>query len=221
MKLLALVLFLAAPAVHADAGAWKGSYAGVNVGGARAHSTWRTDATSGPPAAETVDQSVGSGIIGGQIGYRFAASEHLLLGLVLQGQGAKIEARDPSTFAAGRERVTRVRDPVSAAVQVGFAGSSVLAYLRGGAAYATIELEAINQLPGGATATWDHHATGWTAGAGFEVLLRPKLSLGLQYDYYKLRAVSLSTVDNGGVTRNALEFETRIQAVHVRTSIRF
>ena len=220
MKLLALVLFLAAPAVHADADAWKGSYAGVNVGGARAHSTWRTDATSGQPAAETVDQSVGSGIIGGQIGYRFAASEHLLLGLELQGHAAKIEARDPSTYAAGRERVTTVRDPVSAAVQVGLAGSSTLAYLRGGYAYATIELEATNQLVGN-VAVWEHHATGWTAGAGFEVLLRPKLSLGLQYDYYKLRAVSLSTVSSGGVTVEALNFETRIQALHVRTSIRF
>lgn len=220
MKLLALVLFLAAPAVHADADAWKGSYAGVNVGGARAHSTWRTDATSGPPAAETVDQTAGSGIIGGQLGYRFAASEHLLLGLELQGHAAKIEARDPSTYAAGRERVTTVRDPVSAAVQVGLAGSSTLAYLRGGYAYATIELEAINQLSGN-VAAWDHHATGWTAGAGFEVLLRPKWTLGLQYDYYKLRAVNLSTVNSGGVTVEALNFEARIQALHVRTSIRF
>jgi len=138
-----------------------------------------------------------------------------------QGEAAKIEARDPSTFAAGRERVTRVRDPVSGALQLGVAGAQTLAYVRGGYAYATIELEAINQLPGGATATWEHHATGWTAGAGFEVLLRPKWTLGLQYDYYKLRAVDLSTVDNGGVTRSALQFETRIQAVHVRTSIRF
>ena len=185
-----------------------------------AHSTWRTDATSGPPAAETVDQTAGSGIIGGQIGYRLAASDHLLLGLEVQAQGGKIEARDPSTFAAGRERVTRVRDPVSAAVAVGVAGSSVLAYLRGGYAYATIETEASNQLTGN-VASWDHHATGWTAGAGFEVLLRPKWTLGLQYDYYRLRAVNLTTVSNAGLTVQALDFETRMQAVHVRTSIRF
>ncbi len=217
MKLLALVLFLAATAAHADADAWKGAYAGVNVGGARAHSTWRTDATG---LMENVDQTAGSGFIGGQLGYRRAASDHLLLGLEVQGHAAKIEARDPSTFAAGRERVTRVRDPVSGALQVGVAGAQTLAYVRGGYAYATIELEAINQLSGN-VAVWEHHATGWTAGAGFEVLLRPKWTLGLQYDYYKLRAVSLSTVNNGGLTVQALDFETRIQAVHVRTSIRF
>lgn len=220
MKWIALALAFGAPAAHADADAWKGVHVGGNVGGARAHSTWRTDATSGPPAAETVDQSAGSGIIGGQIGYRFPASDHVLLGFEVQGHAAKIQARDPSTFAAGRERVTTVRDPVSAALQVGIAGSRSIFYLRGGYAYATIEQEAINQLAGN-VAIWEHHATGWTAGAGFEVLLAPRWSLGLQYDYYRLRAVNVSTVDSGGVSVQALDFQTSVQAVHLRANYRF
>ena len=217
MKWIALPLLFIATAAHADADAWKGAYLGFNVGGARATSSWQTDASG---VMERVDQQKGSGIIGGQIGYRFPAAEHLLFGFEVQGHAARIEARDP-TQVPGQERVTMVHDPVSAALQVGIAGSRGLAYLRGGYAYATIEVQAINQLPGGATALWDHHAAGWTAGAGFEVLLTRRLSLGLQYDYYKLSAVSLSTIDSGGTPRNALEFETRIQAVHARANYRF
>jgi opacity protein-like surface antigen len=168
-----------------------------------------------------VDQTAGSGSIGGQIGYRRATAKYLLFGLEVQGHSSRIQARDPSaTFGAGQERVTTIRDPVSAALQVGIPGESVLVYLRGGWAYATLELEATNQATGG-TALWEHHASGWTAGAGFEVLLRPRWSLGIQYDTYKLRAVDLSTVDSGGTARSALQFETRVQAVHIRTNYRF
>jgi len=214
MKWLALALLASATAARADADTWSGFYGGLGVGGAKANSTWTTDATLGT-LDETVDHN-GKGAMGGlQYGYRAALGQYVRLGVELAWYAARIEAKSDSTVAPNRERITRVHDPLSIALQLGLAGSHTLFYARGGWAYANIELQAINHNVGN-VAVWDDHATGWTAGGGFEVKLRKHWSAGLEYDTSKLKMSTQSTVNSGGVQVTAADFETRIKAVLLR-----
>jgi len=106
------------------------------------------------------------------------------------------------------------------AATLGVAFSRSLVYVRGGFAYAMIELQAINHQIGN-VATWEDHATGWTAGTGFEYQLSRHLSLGFEYDYARLRAANLSTVNSGGVTVQAADFETKVNLFLLRANYRY
>jgi opacity protein-like surface antigen len=217
MKWLLLLLAGAAGAAHADSEAWKGGYLGVNAGAIRANSRWTTDATSG---AETIEHATSSGFFGAQAGYRAPVADSLLFGFELTYLAADMKTREPSELFAGRERETRLRNPLALTAQLAWAGSRSLVFIRGGYARADVRLEAVNNAVGN-IAVWERHATGWTAGSGFEVLVRRRLGVGLAFDYAKLRAVDLSTTNSGGVFTNATEFQTTLRTLAVRANYRF
>ncbi|OAI50071.1 hypothetical protein AYO46_10700 [Betaproteobacteria bacterium SCGC AG-212-J23] len=122
--------------------------------------------------------------------------------------------------APNRERVTKITSPVLISAQLGFAGAKSLTYLRAGWAYAQIELQAINHQVGN-VATWESGATGWSGGAGFEYQVRKHLSLGFEYDYLRLRTPDMTTVNSGGVTVHAADFETRLNLFLLRANYRY
>jgi len=210
MRLLAIALFFTAGAAQADE-LWRGFYGGAAVGGGDAHSTWVTDATFG-----TLDEQVehkGQGAVGGlQFGYRRPVAGPLLLGAELAWYGGKIEDRSEAdiTGADNRERVTKVRNPGSLAALLGIAGSRSLLYLRGGLAFAQIELQAINHQVGN-VATWESTGYGWTAGAGVELFVHKRLTLGLEYNYARLKMKDQTTVNSGGVEVRADDFKTNVR----------
>jgi len=219
VKALALALLLAAPAAHADAEAWRGWYGGFSIGATNARSSWTTDATLAP-SPESVEHSATDPVFGVQFGYRKKAAEHLRIGLEFAWHAARIQKAAFSNQSINTEYTTRIHDPVSVAVQLGVPTSRTLTYIRGGFAYAGIELQAKNHNTG-QVAVWDDHATGWTAGAGFEVKVRRAWSLGLQYDYGKLRAVNLGTVSNFGFGFAATDFQARLHTGLLRLNYNY
>lgn len=221
MRWLAAALLALATAAHAEPGPWSGFYGGVSLGAGKAHSTWVTDATSGT-LDESVDHTATDPMGGVQFGYRAGAGEHLRVGFEFAWTAAHIEKKSASTLAGAtnRERITQIKHPLSLALQLGFAGESTLAYLRGGLTYANVEMQAINHNVGN-VAVWADHARGWTAGAGFEMKLHRAWSLGLQYDYSKLSADDLTTVNSGGVTVQANDFETRLHSILLRLNYNY
>jgi opacity protein-like surface antigen len=219
VRLLAIALFFAAGAAHADPDKWTTFYGGFSVGASNARSTWTTDATLAP-SPESVDHSATDPVFGVQFGYRKAATEHLRIGLEFAWLAARIQKTAFSTQSINTEYTTRIHDPLSVAVQLGIASSRTLTYVRGGFAYAGIELQAKNHNTG-QVAVWDDHALGWTAGAGFEVRLRRAWSLGLQYDYTKLRAVDLLTTSNFGFAFAATDFQTRLHTGLLRLNYNY
>jgi outer membrane immunogenic protein len=220
MRLLALALLFLSPAAHAQDELWTGFYGGLGVGGANAHSTWVTDATFGT-LDEHVDHKARGPIGGLQFGYRRLVAGPLLLGAELAWYGGKIEERgDSVTGAPNRERVTKVRNPGSLAALLGFGGSRSLFYVRGGLAFAHIELQAINHQIGN-VATWERTGLGWTAGTGLEFGLHKRLSLGLQYDYARIAAKDQATTNSGGVVVHAADFKTTTNAVLLRLNYNY
>jgi len=221
MRRFALLLIFVAPAAQADAEAWKGAYGGLGIGGANARSKWTTDATLGT-LDESVEHSARGGLLGAQVGYRKRASEHLTLGAEFSWYGTHMEQRTDANIAGApnRERVTKITSPALISAQLGFAGAKSLTYLRAGWAYAQIELQAINHQVGN-VATWESGATGWSGGAGFEYQVRRHLSLGFEYDYLRLRMPDMTTVNSGGVTVHAADFETRLNLFLLRANYRY
>lgn len=219
MKWLALALLALSAAARAGADDWRGWYGGLGAGGGNAHSTWVTDATSGM-LDEEVSHKARGGVLGGQIGYRWGRA--LLAGLELAWYGGKMEERGDANLsgAPGTERVTKLLNPGSLAAQFGVAGSRALVYVRGGLAFANIELQAIDHLAGN-TATWETTALGWTAGTGFEIAMGRGYTLGLEYDYARLSAKDRTTVDSGGTQAHANDFKTRMNLVLLRLNYRY
>lgn len=225
MRRLALLLLLAAPAAYAEPDDWRGWYGGLGVGGGRAHSTWVTDATLTGTFDEQVDQKARGGLIGLQWGHRWSAGGPLRAGLEFAWYGGKMEERGDANLSAfgitDRERVTKILNPGSLAAQLGIAaGSHALLYARGGFAFASIELQAINHAVGN-VATWETTALGWTAGAGLEVATGKHMSLGLQYDYARMTAKDSTTTNSGGEQVHANDFKTRMNTYMLRINYRY
>jgi opacity protein-like surface antigen len=225
MRRLALLLLLVSPAAaYADADDWRGFYGGLGAGGGNAHSTWVTDATLGT-IDEQVDHKARGGLIGLQWGHRWSAGGPMRFGLELAWYGGKMEERGDANLSAfgitDRERVTKVMNPGSIAVQLGMAGGSrALVYLRGGFAWANIELQAINHQVG-SVATWEMTGVGWTAGTGFEVATGKHMSVGLEYDHVRLTAPDRTTTNSGGVDVHADDFKTRMNILLLRLNYRY
>ena len=211
MKWLALGLLIFSAAAFADdEKPWRGFYGGLGVGGGNAHSTWVTDATFLSSINEPVDHKARGGLLGAQFGYRWAGGP-LRAGLEFAWYGGKMEERSDAnlTGAPNRERVTKILNPGSLAAQLGLGGSRTLFYVRGGLAFASIELQAINHQVGN-VATWETTALGWTAGTGLEIALRRNWSLGLEYNYARMSAKDRTTINSGGEQVHANDFKTRM-----------
>jgi outer membrane immunogenic protein len=224
MKRLALLLILFSPAAYADPDDWRGWYGGLGAGGGTAHSTWVTDATTGT-IDEQVDHKARGGLIGLQWGHRWSAGGPMRFGLELAWYGGKMEERGDADLSAlgitGRERVTKVMNPGSIAVQLGVAGGShALVYVRGGFAFASIEMQAINHQVGN-IATWETTGLGWTAGTGFEIATGKRMTVGLEYDYARLTAPDRTTTNSGGVDVHADDFKTRMKLFLLRLNYRY
>jgi opacity protein-like surface antigen len=221
VRWLALLLFIPAFAARADANDWKGWYGGLGLGPAYARSSWFTDATF-RPAIEPVEHSMRGGMLGGQVGYNFAAAGSFFVGAELGLYAADLEQHTESVRpdAPNRERITTIRNPFYATLRMGFAGSRTLVYVRGGYAHADIELQAINHQVGN-IALWEGHANGWTVGTGFEVRVNPRWGVGLGYDYSRLKATNLETTNSGDVLVHADDFSARVHALLLRANYRF
>lgn len=220
MRLLAFAALLFAGAAHAGADEWQGWYGGVGLGVAYARSSWYTDATFAP-AVEPVEHGMRGTMAGVQFGYNATAGAFFIgpeLGIYASDLRAHSESQ--RTDAPNRERLTRIQNPFYATVRMGFAGSRTLVYVRGGYAHADIELQAINHQIGN-VAIWNGSANGWTAGTGFEVRVNPRWSVGLGYDFSRLRATNLETTNSGDVVVHADDFTARVHALLLRANYRF
>jgi opacity protein-like surface antigen len=220
VRRLAFILVFLAPAAYAQDELWRGFYGGIGAGGGNAHSTWVTDATFGT-LDETVDHKARGALGGLQFGYRKPVAGPLLLGMEVAWYAGKMEERsDSNTGAPNRERITKVRNPGSLAGLVGLAGSRSLFYLRGGVAFAQIELQAINHQIGN-VATWESTGVGWTAGTGFETHIHRRLSLGLEYNHARMTTKDQDTINSGGVQVHAADFKTKVNLLLLRLNYNY
>jgi outer membrane immunogenic protein len=171
----------APPPIAAPIYDWSGFYIGINGGGGSSHKCWDfIDAGLFDP--EGCHNATG-GTFGGQIGYRWQMASWVF-GLEAQGNWADFRGDNISLLAPTLFRnQSRIDSFGLFTGQIGYAWGPALLYVKGGAAV-TDDRYRVFDVP---TGLIDDRAneTRWgaTVGVGFEYLITPNLSLGLEYDH--------------------------------------
>ena len=215
--LLALLPVFAS-AAEGPAADWSGLYLGAHLGGGRADARWRSTATI--VTGDTVEHDTGAGVSGLQLGYRFRVARSWVVGV----EGAYSWARF-RTFALseelddagapGRFRETDLRNLYSVTGQVGYSEEGWLVYGKAGAAGSYAYLSTLNGLNGVRSSLTDR-PRGWTAGVGIDYLLKDRWSLGLEYDYYRLRLGDRTATQSIGTSADYIGFTAKIDVLVVR-----
>jgi outer membrane immunogenic protein len=180
------------PAPIAPPAPWTGFYLGLNAGGGVG------DANNNLGFA-SVDLPLKGAIGGGQIGYNWQAGP-MVLGLETDFQGSSVKGTISApciaplcglplsaTFSQEIPWFGTVRG------RAGYAQAGWLLYATGGYAYGRVDTNATAiAVPVSAQLTTSQFASGWTAGAGAEVLLTPSWSVKVEYLNVDLGHVSSS-----------------------------
>jgi outer membrane immunogenic protein len=170
----------APPPIVAPIYDWSGFYIGINGGGGSSHKCWDFIDTILEP--EGCHNATG-GTFGGQIGYRWQMASWVF-GLEAQGNWSDFRGDNISLlFPAFDRNQSRIDSFGLFTGQIGYAWGPALLYVKGGAAV-TDDRYRIFDIPSGLIAdTANETRWGATVGIGFEYLITPNLSLGVEYDH--------------------------------------
>jgi outer membrane immunogenic protein len=169
---------------------WTGFYVGANFGGAAATGSLDFGFPGGPVFA-SVDNTMTGVIGGGQAGYNWQTGA-FLLGFETDFQGSTLKGslNAPCAVAfcvpAGLSASYSQSIPWfgTARGRIGYTQNGWLLYATGGYAYANLETNAIATAgPFVASYSASEIRSGWTAGAGIEVMLASNWSAKLEYLY--------------------------------------
>jgi len=207
---------------------WSGLYIGGHIGGGWANTNWQSDFDCAVGIlCGNVDQNSNGWIGGGQVGYRWQKGPWVF-GVEGTFAGANLDANDPSTCTPGVNTCigipggfdvhfeTKIRSLYTVTGQVGYAWDRLLLYGKGGWAGAEVRRNSADILGAPAAQFFDkitQKANGWTAGAGLEYLVWQNISLGVEYDYFKLTAGNFVTNAVSGTGAPAfLQFSSGLDA---------
>jgi opacity protein-like surface antigen len=187
---------------------WTGFYVGVNGGYGGgvvdAVTTFAAPPVVIPPifafpglamTTRTSNRTAGF-VAGGQVGYNYQLSNHVVLGVESDGQWSDVKAwHRATTIGPGANFVfTDTRNGLNwfgtSRLRAGWASGAALAYLTGGVAYGEVSASG-TQIAGGLfTGSAAQTKVGWAAGAGAEYALTNNLSLKAEYLYVDFGGVS-------------------------------
>jgi outer membrane immunogenic protein len=173
---------------------WSGFYLGINGGWAQSNDR-RTD----PTGALFGDHDANGGTVGGQVGYRWQASQ-FVFGLEAQGNWADVNGSTANLLAPGGATIRSKMDAFGLFTgQVGYAWNNVLLYAKGGAAVTDRNYDFITA--GGALGSSTGYDTRWspTVGAGIEYGFAPNWSAGIEYNHIFEDRHNANFVTPGGV----------------------
>jgi len=176
-----------APPMMAAIYDWSGFYIGLNGGGGWSHKCW-TDTNLGgvatvPAVSEGCNNATG-GMVGGQVGYRWQAS-NWVFGLEAQGDWASLKGSNTSLFLplAGVTNQSKINGLGLFTGQVGYAWNNVLWYVKGGAAVVADRYYGYTTATGIALDRATDTRWGGTVGTGLEFSFAPNWSVAVEYDH--------------------------------------
>jgi outer membrane immunogenic protein len=179
-----------APApIMATLPSWAGFYIGVNGGADWNRNCWtvnRVSAAAVTPTGEGCHNAT-SGVVGGQVGYRWQANDWVF-GLEAQGDWTDLKASNTSAIVTTVNNNTKTDALGLFTGQVGYAWSTVLWYVKGGAAVTHNKYTGVaNSTSAFATGTVLDQASetrwGGTVGTGIEYAFAPGWSVAAEYDH--------------------------------------
>jgi outer membrane immunogenic protein len=168
----------APPPVLAPIYDWTGFYIGANGGWAQSHDC--VDFLGADFGDGCRDRS--GGVVGGQIGYRWQASQWVF-GLEAQGDWADLSNTRVSIINPLFSTRTKTDGIGLFTGQIGYAWNASLLYVKGGAAVTSNRFSILDTLTGTELASASSSRWGGTVGVGWEYGFAPNWSAGIEYDH--------------------------------------
>ena len=199
---------------------WSGFYIGANGGWGQSHNCWDFVLVAGPFLRDSCrDQS--GGIAGGQIGYRWQASQWVF-GLEAQGDWADFSSSRVSLINPAFTTRIKVQGLGLFTGQIGYAWNAALLYFKGGAALTSNRYDILTTLGGVSVASASSTRLGGTVGAGFEYGFAPNWSAGIEYDHLFMGNANNSfAVGNPIVISRLNRISQDVDMVTLRLNFRF
>ena len=211
----ATLLGVAAPALAADMAvkaapppyvapiySWAGFYIGGNGGWASSDKCWDVTNFLFPRinAIREGCHNATGGTIGGQIGYRWQAS-NWVFGLEAQGNWADLNGSNVSVFVPSWTNNSKIEAFGLFTGQVGYAWNNVLWYVKGGAAVTDDAYRGTVSptFPRAGTLFDDVRETRWggVVGTGIEFGFAPNWSVAVEYDHLFMGNRDVSFISRG------------------------
>jgi outer membrane immunogenic protein len=215
-----------APVAVASIYNWGGFYIGVNGGWGSSSKCWDFTTPAGVfVAAEGCHDATG-GTVGGQIGYRWQAS-NWVFGVEAQGNWADFRGRNTSLAFPAFANDSRIDAFGLFTGQVGYAWNNVLFYVKGGAAVVSDRFNSYTAATGiQVTNNVDDTRWGGTVGAGLEFGFAPNWTAGVEYNHIFLQDKSYTFINNGvagvaGTLFGTDRIRQDVDLVTVRVNYRF
>jgi outer membrane immunogenic protein len=167
---------------------WSGFSAGVHAGLGADNTNWQDNPINSPNIdmnglGGVANSDGAGGFGGGQIGYDWQFPNNVVVGLGGSFSGADFTGtQDADKFNMGWTLRNRTNWLATVTGRVGYAVNQILFYGRGGLAVDNNTFGVANV--GTDLGTEGATNVGWTAGAGVEWAVGPKLSLFTEADYY-------------------------------------
>ena len=193
-----LALGMAAPASAADLAArpytkapppmvapiydWTGFYIGGNGGWGQSRNCFDFAPTLGGVFVGDGCRERSGGLAGGQIGYRWQASQWVF-GVEAQGDWADLSSQRISLINPLFSTRTKTDGIGLFTGQIGYAWNQALFYVKGGAAVTSNRFSVLENVFGTELASASATRWGGTIGVGFEYGFTPNWSFGVEYNH--------------------------------------
>ena len=212
-----------APAIIAAVYDWSGFYIGLNGGGASSRECYTIFSVAGAavnPNSEGCHSATGA-VAGGQIGYRWQAS-NWVFGVEGQGDWANLKGSNASlTAVVPYTNQTKINGIGLFTGQVGYTWSSVLLYLKGGAAVASNSYSSFFTATGVAFNQASDTRWGGAVGTGIEFGFAPNWSVALEYDHLFMGNPSVTFPATANAVTRSDNIRQGVDMGTVRVNYRF
>lgn len=204
-------------------GVYVGGYAGYGWG---KNSTTETGANiyngTGNGWGHNVEGTMG----GVRVGYDWE-SVGLILGIEagLGYLGVEGDGADPASTGLDTVSILATGPYAELTGRIGFAPDQMLYYMKGGAAFADLDLAVVDSCVTGACSTTAINAgndgieTGWIAGVGIGYALSQRLSVNIEYEYIRFDSLTVTGISGG--LPYSWDQDLKINTVTVGAAFRF
>jgi outer membrane immunogenic protein len=176
---------------------WSGFYVGINGGWGSSRKSWDFVDPAGVFVANEGSHDATGGTVGGQIGYRWQASQWVF-GLEAQGNWADFHGRNQSLAFPVFGNDSRVDAFGLFTGQVGYAFNNALFYVKGGAAVTSDRYRSFAVATGAiVTNNVDNTRWGGVVGVGLEYGFAPNWSVAIEYDHLFMQDKTYTFINNG------------------------
>ncbi len=198
---------------------WSGFYIGLNGGGGSSHKCWNFIPVGAAVAPEGCHDATG-GTVGGQIGYRWQAS-NWVFGLEGQGNWANFKGSNTNLTNLALTDTSKIDAFGLFTGQVGYAWNSALFYVKGGGAVVSDKYNT-SVIPSGLlNDSAKETRWGGTIGAGLEFGFAPNWSVGVEYDHIFLGSRNLNFTTPAGVLNSTDSISQNVDLGTVRLNYRW